>query len=206
MQAEAIVHVIDDDPSFLKAVSRLLRAGGYAVRTFTSAADFFDYFIDDVAGCILLDLSMPVQTGLEVQAKLAKTDNCLPIVFLTGHGDIPSTVDAIRHGAEDFLTKPVQKKKLFDAVNRAMARGAEERTGRAQLAKLRALFDNLTPREVEVLTHVIRGKPNKQIAFDLGISERTIKAHRGSIMIKLGIGSVAELVRLSEELGIKPVI
>ena len=204
MQVEVIVHVIDDDPSFLKAVSRLLRAGGYTVKTFTSAAAFFDHFTEDVAGCILLDLKMPGQTGLEVQAKLAETDNCLPIIFLTGHGDIPSTVDAIRHGAEDFLTKPVQKNKLFDAVNRALTRGVEERAARVRLAKLRALFDDLSLREIEVLTHVITGKLNKQIAFDLGISERTIKAHRGSLMKKLGMGSVPELVRFCEELSIKP--
>jgi len=203
-QSPATVFVVDDDRSFLKAISRLLRAGGYAVESFTSAVGFLAYRPPDIPGCILLDLSMPEQTGLDLQAKMSEADNQLPIVFLTGHGDIPSTVDAMRHGAVDFLTKPVKKRDLFEAIERAVIRSAQAREQRTHLRALRARFDRLTPREREVLAHVVSGQLNKQIAADLGTSERTIKAHRAGIMKKLAVQSVAQLVRLAQELGIRP--
>ena len=199
------VYIVDDDASFLKAVSRLLHASGYVVQTFASAADFFKALAPQATGCVVVDLRMPGQSGSDLQAVLAATDNPMPVVFLTGHGDIPTGVHAMRDGAVDFLTKPVKKENLFAAVERALARDAVERTQRARLRDLRGRFDQMTPREREVLTHVISGKLNKQIAFDLGASERTIKAHRASIMEKLNVNSVAELVRLTEQLGIEPI-
>jgi two-component system, LuxR family, response regulator FixJ len=198
-----IVHVVDDDPSFLAAVRRLLRAGGYEVRAFASATEFLRSPPADAPGCVIADLQMPGLSGLELQEALARADNPLPVVFLTGHGDIPSSVHAMRRGAEDFLTKPVKRQVLFDAVVRALARHAREREHRARQRDLRARFDALTPRECEVLTHVLMGQPNKQIAGDLGASERTIKAHRANIMAKLEVQSVAELVRLAQEAGVQ---
>jgi FixJ family two-component response regulator len=202
-QPLATVFVVDDDVSFLTAVTRLLRAGGYEVRTFTSAAGFLQSPPPaDSPGCVIVDLQMPGLSGLELQEALAKADNPLPLVFLTGHGDIPSSVHAMRRGAEDFLTKPVRKQALFDAVQRALARDARERAHRARRRELRVRFDALTPREREVLAHVLSGQLNKQVAGDLGTSERTIKAHRANIMAKLGVQSVAELARLAQEAGI----
>jgi FixJ family two-component response regulator len=198
-----IVHVVDDDPSFLGAVARLLRAGGYEVRTFASAADFLNSPpAADSPGCLIVDLQMPGLNGLELQGALTRADNPLPLVFLTGHGDIPTSVQAMRQGAEDFLTKPVKKQALFDAVERALVRDARQRVQRARQRELRARFDSLTPRETEVLAHVLRGQLNKQIASDLGTSERTIKAHRANIMAKLDVQSVAELARLAQEAGV----
>jgi FixJ family two-component response regulator len=198
------VYVVDDDASFLKAVSRLLRAGGYLVRTFASAADFLAALAPEATGCVVVDLRMPGQSGRDLQSVLATADNPMPVIFLTGHGDIPTGVHAMRDGAVDFLTKPVKKENLFAAIERALARDAVERAQRVRMRDLRDRFDQMTPREHEVLAQVISGKLNKQIAFDLGTSERTIKAHRASIMDKLNVHSVAELVRLTEQLGIEP--
>lgn len=203
-RTQSIIHVVDDDASFRTAVARLLRATGYEVRGYASASEFLTAIPGAAPGCVLADLRMPGQSGLDLQALLAKADSPMPVVFLTGHGDIPSTVDAMRQGAVDFLTKPVQKQKLFDSVKRALARNAREREQRAHLRALRDRLDTLTPREREVLPHVLSGKLNKQIAADLGTSERTIKAHRAGIMKKLAVQSVAELVRLAQELGIQP--
>ena len=198
------IFVVDDDASILKAVSRLLRAGGYVVQTFGSAADFLAALTPQAMGCVVVDLRMPGQSGRDLQSVLATADNPLPVIFLTGHGDIPTGIHAMRDGAVDFLTKPVKKENLFAAIERALARDAVERAQRARMRDLRDRFDQMTPREREVLAHVISGKLNKQIAFDLGASERTIKAHRASIMDKLDVHSVAELVRLTEQLGIEP--
>ena len=199
---EPIVHVVDDDASFLVAISRLLRANGFAVKTYSSAREFLAHRDDDTPGCVLADLQMPRMNGLELQSVLDQSCNPLPILFLTGHGDIPSTVRAMRGGAEDFLEKLAPRKKLFDAVKRAIARDARERDARARQRELRAHFDTLSARELEVLSHVVLGRLNKQIAFDLGIHERTVKLHRTSITKKLGVQSVAELTRLTVEAGI----
>ena len=199
---ESTVHVVDDDASFLAAISRLLRANGFAVKTYSSAREFLLRREADAPGCVLADLQMPGMDGLELQSVLEQSGNPLPILFLTGHGDIPSTVRAMRGGAEDFLEKLAPKKKLLDAVKRALARDARERDARARRRELRARFDMLSVRELEVLSHVVQGRLNKQIAYDLGIHERTVKLHRTAITTKLNVHSVAELTRLTQEAGI----
>ncbi len=198
----ATVFVVDDDASFLAAVSRLLRATGHPVKTFSSASEFLQSLPAVGPGCVVADLQMPGLSGLDLQAALARTNNPLPVLFLTGHGDIPTTVRAMRQGAEDFLTKRAPKEALLDAVNRALARDARERAKRTRVQALRARFDMLTEREREVLQHVLRGQLNKQIAADLGIHERTVKLHRTAITTKLGVPSVAELTRLAQEAGL----
>ena len=202
-----VVHVVDDDLSFSTAVSRLLRAGGYLVRCYGSAAEFLGAARGDQPGCVLLDLHLPGPSGLELQEALADAAHSLPIVFLTGQGDIPSSVRAMRGGAEDFLTKPVQREILFAAIERALARDARERDRRTRQRELRARLESLTPREREVLREVVRGRLNKQIAARLGTTERTIKAHRANLVSKLGVQSVAELTALvleSDVLELRP--
>ena len=198
----SVVHIVDDDASFLAAVSRLLRANSFSVKTYSSAQEFLAQRDADAPGCVLADLQMPEMSGLDLQAALAQTSNPLPILFLTGHGDIPSSVQAMRDGAEDFLEKRAPKEKLLEAVTRALARDSRERAARHRQRELRALFDTLTEREREVLSHVVQGRLNKQIAGDLGIHERTVKLHRTAITTKLKVQSVAELTRLTEEAGI----
>ncbi|MGH7795077.1 MAG: response regulator transcription factor [Candidatus Binatia bacterium] len=200
-----IIRVVDDDASFRTAVTRLLRAAKYQVRGYASASEFLDSDPCAEPGCILLDLRMPGASGLDLQQSLARLEERLPIIFLTGHGDIPASVRAVKAGAVDFLTKPVPREALLRAIQNALGVDAEGRAARAALRELRKRFENLTPREREVLAHVIGGKLNKQIAFELGTSERTIKAHRGSIMEKLRVQSVAELVRFAQQLGIQPI-
>jgi FixJ family two-component response regulator len=199
---EPIVHIVDDNASFLAAASRLLRASGFTVKTFRSAEIFLTQRDENAPGCVLADVQMPGMNGLELQTALAQSLNPLPILFLTGHGDIASSVRAMREGAEDFLEKRAPKTQLIDAVKRALDRGAREREARARQRAVRALFDALTPRELEVLGHVVRGKLNKQIAGDLGIHERTVKLHRTAITTKLRVQSVAELTRLTDEAGV----
>jgi FixJ family two-component response regulator len=196
------VYIVDDDASFLKSVSRLLRAAGHAVQTFESAEKFLEQLAPGMSGCVLVDLQMPGLDGLELQSALTKSANPLPVVFLSAQGDIPMTVQAMRQGAEDFLTKLSRKEKLLDAVRRALARGAQERSERVRLQELRRRFDALTPRELEVLEHVVRGKMNKQIADDLKINERTVKLHRTNLTRALQVQSVAELTRLVAEAGL----
>ena len=198
-EAVPIVHVVDDDASFLTAISRLLRANGFSVKTYSSAQEFLRQRYADAPGCVLADLQMPEMDGLDLQSALAKTPNPLPILFLTGHGDIPSSVRAMRGGAEDFLEKRAPKEKVLEAVRRALARDSREREARNQRRELRARFKSLTERELEVLSHVVQGRLNKQIAWDLGIHERTVKLHRTAITTKLKVQSVAELTRLTEE-------
>jgi len=197
------IFIVDDDASFLKAVTRLLRAGGYDARTFTSADEFMKNPLADAPGCLIVDLHMPGMNGLDLQDSLAKLGNPLPVIFLTGHGDIPTSVHAIRRGAEDFLTKPVGREKLFEAVQRALARSTRERQAHLKNGELRARYETLTPREREVLAHIVTGQLNKQIAADLDTTERTIKAHRANLTAKLQIQSVAELVRLAQALEIQ---
>jgi FixJ family two-component response regulator len=198
----AVIHIVDDDASFLRATSRLLRANGFAVKTFASAADFFAERDQDATGCLVADLQMPGMNGLELQAALARTRNPLPTLFLSGHGDIPASVRAMRGGAEDFLVKTAPKAELLDAIRRAVARDARERKARAQRREANERIDTLSEREREVFGHVIRGRLNKQIADDLGITERTVKCHRQSITTKLGVPSVAEMTRLALEAGV----
>ena len=196
-----VVHVVDDDAAFRTSISRLLKASGYRVALYESGDSLLETTPDPEPGCILLDLQMTGLNGLELQNRLQERGIILPIIFLTGHGDIPTSVRAIKAGAEDFLSKPVSRQTLLAAVERALARYQETHQRHVRLASLRALVDTLTPRESEVFTLVVRGKLTKQIAFQLGTSERTIKAHRHSIMEKLRVQSLAEAVSIAERLG-----
>ncbi|HXC35807.1 MAG TPA: response regulator [Candidatus Acidoferrales bacterium] len=195
----AAVYVIDDDVSFLKSVSRLLSAVGYTVQAFGSAEAFLNQLAPDMTGCIVADLQMPGMDGLKLQQALAKTTNPLPIIFLTGQGDIPTSVSAMRSGAEDFLTKRAPKEDLLAAIERALERDRIERKERGRVQDLRHRFEDLSERELEVLGHVVQGKMNKEIAAYLNINERTVKLHRTNITRKLKVHSVAELTRLADE-------
>lgn len=197
-----VVHLVDDDASFLRATSRLLGAAGFAVRTYSSPSEFLADRRGDMPGCVVVDLEMPGLNGLELQQQLETAGSAMPVVFLTGHGDIPTSVRAMRQGAEDFLTKRAPKAELVAAIERALARDTLLRSERARLRELRTPFDVLTPREREVLAHVLAGRLNKQIAADLGVDERSIKRHRTSLMGKLRVGSVAELTHLVHEAGL----
>jgi FixJ family two-component response regulator len=199
--AEApVVHLVDDDASFRTAIARLLGVCGYEVVPHASATEFLQAPPRAARGCILLDVRMPGLSGPQLQQRLAELGSVLPIVFLSGHGDIPTSVKAIKAGAEDFLPKPVSKKTLLDAIERALARYDERREQHERLSALLALVNKLSPREKEVFALVVRGSLNKQIAFELGTSERTIKAHRHSIMDKLAVRSLAEAVTIAERL------
>jgi FixJ family two-component response regulator len=200
-ESAPVVHVVDDDESFLTAVSRMLRAAGYTVRAFSKAADVLEQ-LTDTPGCVIADLRMPGLSGFDLQDSLTRAGHALPVIFLTGHGDIPTTVRAMRQGAEDFLTKRAPKEELLEAVRRALARDARQRAERIRLRQLRARFDALTPRERDVLRHVVRGQLNKQIAADLNINERTVKLHRTAITTKLEVRSVAELTQLVQAAGV----
>jgi len=197
-----VVHVIDDDASWRKSVKRLMSAAGYRVALYESAELFLEGANLDAPGCILLDVRMPGLSGLQLQQRLAEARRELPIVFLSGHGDIPTSVQAIKSGAEDFLTKPVETEALLGAVARATARDREGRTKRRELDVLHARIDSLTPTERKVFAMVVQGRLNKHIAAELGTAERTIKWHRHNIMEKLRVDSLAELVSLAERLGL----
>ena len=198
----ATVFIVDDDVSFLRAVARLLRAAGFQVVTHNSAAEFLAELQPDTQGCVITDLRMPDMDGMALQEALAKAGSPLPLVFLTGHGNIPASVEAMRGGAEDFLTKSAPKEDLLAAVNRALVRNQQNQARQARLRALRQPFESLTEREREVLRHVVQGQLNKQIAADLGIHQRTVKLHRTAITTKLGVHSVAELTRLVEAAGV----
>jgi FixJ family two-component response regulator len=200
MDRTPTIHVVDDDASFQVAIARLLRATHYEVRTYANAGDFLLRLPDDAPGCILLDLRLPGPTGLALQQALASRPDTLPIIFLSGYADVPATVQAMKAGAVDFLTKPVKREVLLGAIERALARDAESRAARERLSAWRARYDLLTPREIEVLERVVSGRMNKEIAVELGASERTIKAHRAQVMQKMNVTSVAELVRIADAL------
>ena len=192
---------MDDDPSFLRALSRRLRAADYRVETFASAEAFLKRDRSEAGGCVVLDLQMPGLGGLDVQKSLAGTEEPLPVIFLTGHGDVSSSVRAMKGGAVDFLTKPVRGDELLDAVRQALARGAAARQTKIHKRDWDTRYKSLTSREREVFSLVVRGHPNKQVADLLGISERTVKAHRAQVMHKMGVQSPAELGRTVEWLG-----
>jgi FixJ family two-component response regulator len=196
-----IVHVVDDDDSVRTAVVRLLQAAGYEARGYASAGAFLLGRSDRSApGCVVLDVRLPGPSGLDLQEALARLDASLPIVFLTGHGDIPMSVRAMKAGAVDFLTKPANRDVLLAAVRAALARDTETRAAREGLREFRVRYDSLTPREREVFAGVVAGKLNKQIAAELGTAERTIKAHRAQVMEKMQVASVAELVHVADQL------
>lgn len=197
----AVIHIVDDDASFRNAMTRMLRTAGYSVMSYENAQQLLDKLPDETeAGCILLDLQIPGVSGKDLQDRLVRLGATIPIIFLTGHGDIAASVQAIKTGAEDFLTKPVLRTVLMDAIERALARQREAQGRQNQLNALRALVNKLTPREREVFDLVVRGKMNKQIAHALGTTERTIKAHRHRIMEKVQVRSIAELVNLAAHL------
>ena len=197
----AIVHIVDDDASFRTSTERLLRASGYAVETYDSAQQLLTRLPDDPGvSCILLDIQMPGIGGPELQNRLNAFGAAPPIIFLTGHADIPTTVHVIKAGADDLLTKPVEKEILVGAIERALARVRALQARHEQLVPLRALLNRLTPRERQVFERVARGRMNKEIARELGTTERTIKAHRHQVMEKMKVASLAELVIVAERL------
>ena len=201
-ERSATVFIVDDDPSFLKGIERLLRSCGFATRCYQSAVDFVAGHSQDAVGCVLADLRMPEMDGIALQRHLAASPNPLPVVFLTAQGDIPTSVEAMRRGAEDFLVKTAAKEAIIDAVERALARDEEERKTRIRRLEREHCCENLTPREREVLGHVLKGLRNKQIADAMSIDERSVKRHRTNLMNKLGVGSVAELVQFAVEAGL----
>jgi FixJ family two-component response regulator len=196
------IFLVDDDAGVLKALTRLLEAKGYEVQSFTSPQAFLVSHDASVPGCAVLDVSMPDLDGLALQEALTAEGSQRPIIFLTGKADIPTSVRAMRAGAIDFLTKPVNDVDLWAAIARAESEDSKIRAANASLNSINARFAMLTPREHEVMTHVIAGRLNKQIAGDLGTVEKTVKVHRGRVMTKLGVRSVADLVRLAEKAGI----
>jgi FixJ family two-component response regulator len=197
----AIVHIVDDDESFLRSMARLLRVSGYKVRAFKSVDEFLAREDRQAPGCVVTDLNMPRRNGFDLQSALASSDNPLPAVFVTGQGDIPSSVRAMRAGAEDFLTKRSPKAQLLSAVDRALERDAAERAQRTLHSQVRNKLEALTARERQVLNGVVRGLLNKQIGEELGIAERTVKHHRTMLTQKLGVQSAAELALLVRDAG-----
>ena len=199
-----VVHVVDDDASFRKSLLRLLKAHGLAAQAYDSAPDFLKSGLTACTGCIVLDIRMPGLSGLDLQEELAKAECAMPVIFLTGHGDIPMSVQAMKKGAVDFLTKPVDEDNLLMAVRNALSRNAKHLRERDEIEAVRARIQALTERELEVMKHVIAGELNKQIGDRLGVVEKTIKVHRVRVMEKMGVPSVAELVRLCALAGIEP--
>jgi FixJ family two-component response regulator len=200
MSDTPLIHVVDDDESLRTALLRLLGAAGFEARGYASAGDFLLQPPVDRPGCLLLDVQMPGPSGLDLQAALQSRGFALPIVFLTGHADVSAGVGAMKAGAVDFLTKPVERDALFEAIGRALKQDARQRAAREEASELRARFDALSTRERDVLDLLVCGKANKQIADALGISERTVKAHRAQLQDKLGVTSAAELGALAERL------
>ena len=203
-EVQPTVFVIDDDASVCKSLSRLLRSMGLEVEVFASAELFLKREHYGGVGCILLDVQMPGLSGMDLQQELNKADYHIPIIFITGHGDIPISVEATKKGAVDFLTKPFDDEELLEAVRKAIEKDRKAKAERAEVHDILKRMERLTPREKEIVRYVITGMLNKQIALKLDIAEKTVKVHRGRIMEKLCVDSVAELVRLAEKAGTKP--
>jgi FixJ family two-component response regulator len=199
-----LVYVVDDEPAVTKAMTRLLGAAGFQAVAFNSPRTFLEQYDAKARGCLLLDVSMPELNGIQLQQALIEKNCAIPVIFLTGRGDIPTTVEAMKHGAVDFLTKPVDDTALIAAVKLAFAQEAAEWVVRDEIAVLRQRLAGLTPRENEVLAYMISGRLNKQIAQALGTTEKTIKVHRARVMEKMQVRSMAELVRITERVGIAP--
>ena len=198
-----LVFVIDDDASMREAISRLLHAIGLTVRTFGSAREFLQHRLPDIPSCLVLDVRLPGLSGLDLQREMVERGIHVPVIFVTGHGDIPMSVQAMKAGAVEFLTKPFRDQDLLDAVRSGIQRDRKGRKERAEVAKLREDLGQLTSREREVMSLVVAGFLNKQIALRLGASEKTIKIHRGRVMQKMRADSVADLVKMSQKLGIE---
>jgi len=200
-----VVFVIDDDLSIRESLNLLLSSAGYGVKTFGSAKEYLESE-DNTPGssCLVLDIKMPGLSGLDLQEELTTRDYVIPIIFITGHGDIPMSVQAMKKGAVDFLSKPFDDDELLDAVKSALVKDSKSRTDLDEQNQITQRLDSLTKREYEILTYLIKGMVNKQIAWHLKISERTVKAHRKQVLDKMGVKSMAELVRLTEKTGVKP--
>jgi FixJ family two-component response regulator len=199
-KVDQMVFVIDDDAAVRAAIKRLLMAVGLSVETFGSGREFLESKLPDIPGCVVLDVRLPGHSGLDLQREFVERDIHLPLIFITGHGDIPMSVQAMKAGAVEFLTKPFRDQDLLDAIGQAIHRDRAARKQRAELGELHECADSLTPREQEVMTLVVSGSMNKQIALELGTSEKTIKVHRGQVMHKMHADSLADLVRMAEKL------
>lgn len=200
--AAQVVFVVDDDPSVRRSLTRLLTAAGYGVEAFASAREFLEREPHAGPACVVLDVRMPGLTGLELQAALGGAGRRIPVVFVTGHGDVSMSVTAMKRGAVDFLTKPFDAEDLLAAIERAVAKDVRETADEARVTEVRARVRMLTPREAQVFALVVTGMLNKQIASELGISEKTVKVHRARVMEKMQAGSVADLVRLADRAGV----
>jgi FixJ family two-component response regulator len=196
----SVIWLVDDDASILRGLERLLSAEGFETRSFLDAASFLDAHDPSLSGCAVIDLGLKTTNGLELQDRLAQDGGVRPVIFLTGQGSVPTAVQAMRAGAVDFLTKPVEAERLLAAIRTALERDRARRSHLSAVQDLRALLSSLTPREHEVLQEIVSGRMNKQIAHRLGASEKTIKVHRGRVMHKMGVRSVAELVTLMARL------
>ena len=199
-----LIHVVDDDASMRTALLKLLTEVGFEVRGYSSAGEFLMQDAPDRPGCVLLDMRMPGPSGLDLQAAMRRQNLMLPVIFLTGHATVASSVTAMKAGAVDFLTKPVKREVLLDALERALAADATRRTAQEDASRLQARFASLTPRQRQVFDHIVAGKLNKQIAYELDIAERTVKREREQVMLKLDASSVADLGRLAELLHQSP--
>jgi FixJ family two-component response regulator len=204
MPESSTVFLVDDDPSVRRALTRLIKSAGYTVQAFASARDFLAYWraTDEVPACLVLDVRMPGLSGLDLQHELQAAHTLLPIIFVTGHGDIPMSVKAMKEGAVDFLPKPVKGKDLLRAIDQALARANHDYAERRELEDIHRRVKSLTPREREVMSFAVRGFLNKQIAFELGTVEKTVKVHRARVMEKMEVQSFAELVRISERVSV----
>jgi len=201
-EADALVFVIDDDAAMRRSLENLIRSVGLRVEAFASAQDFLSIKREDVPGCLVLDVRLPGLSGLDLQKRMTEADIEIPIIFITGHGDIPMSVQAMKAGAVEFLSKPFRDQELLDAIQQALERDRKSREQRAEVEVLRGRFDLLTPREREVMPLLVAGLLNKQIAAELGSSETTVKIHKHHVMEKMRAGSLAELVRIADRIGI----
>jgi FixJ family two-component response regulator len=197
---QAVVYVVDDEPSIRNSTKELIESVGLRVQTFATAQEFLGAQRPDAPGCLVLDVRLPGLSGLDLQRELVRTNNSLPIIFVTGHGDIPMTVKAMKAGAVDFLSKPYRHQDLLDAIARAIERDRFDRMQRSELAELRLRYESLTPREREVMAFLVKGMLNKQVAAELAMTEPTVKFHRAHVMQKMKVESMAELVRIAERI------